>query len=50
MPVNQTSPFMQLMTDEAQLLGFINCDALDNIPKAEVNRIIKMLESNRKVA
>ena len=37
-------------TDEAQLLGFINCDALDNIPKAEVNRIIKMLESNRKVA
>jgi len=35
-------------TDEAQLLGFINCDSLEKIPKAEVNRIIKMLESNRK--
>ena len=35
-------------TDENQLLGFTGHDALDNIPKAEVNRIIKMLESNRK--
>ncbi len=35
-------------TDENQMLNFVNIDSLENIPKAEVNRIIKMLESNRK--
>ena len=37
-------------TDENQLLGFFGFDALENIPKAEVNRVIKMLENNRKAA
>ncbi len=35
-------------TDENQLLGFFGYDALENIPKAEVNRVIKMMEQNRK--
>ncbi len=35
-------------TDESQLLGFFGYDALENIPKAEVNRVIKMMEQNRK--
>lgn len=34
-------------TDEDQLLGFFGFDALEHIPKAEVNRVIRMLESNR---
>lgn len=34
-------------TDEEQLLSFFNFDALEHIPKAEVNRVIKNLESNR---
>lgn len=37
-------------TDVEQLLGFFGFDDLENIPKAEVNRVIRMLESNRKVA
>ena len=34
-------------TDEAQLLGYIGYDRLTEIPKSEVNRVIKMLETNR---
>ena len=34
-------------TDEAQLLRFAGYDQLTQLPKAEVNRIIKMLEANR---
>jgi hypothetical protein len=34
-------------TDENQLLGFFGFDDLSHIPKAEVNRVIRMLESNR---
>ncbi len=34
-------------TDENQLLGFFGYDELAHIPKAEVNRVIRMLESNR---
>ncbi|MBK9160409.1 MAG: DUF1071 domain-containing protein [Nitrosomonadales bacterium] len=37
-------------TDEEQLLGFFGFDALENIPKVEVNRVLKMLEGNRKEA
>lgn len=37
-------------TDVEQLLGFFGFDDLENIPKAEVNRVIRMLESNRKAA
>jgi hypothetical protein len=37
-------------TDENQLLGFVGFDALENIPKAEVNRVIKMLEQNKREA
>jgi hypothetical protein len=37
-------------TNEEQLLGFFGFDSLENIPKAEVNRVIKMLENNRKAA
>jgi len=37
-------------TDEQQLLGFFGFDELENIPKAEVNRVIRMLEQNRKEA
>ncbi len=37
-------------TDESQLLGFFDYDALENIPKSEVNRVIKMLEQNRREA
>ena len=33
--------------DEAQLLGYIGYASLSDIPKSEVNRIIKMLETNR---
>lgn len=39
---------LETSTDEEQLLGFFGFDALENIPKAEVNRVIRMLESNRK--
>ncbi len=35
-------------TDENQLLGFFGYDELAHIPKGEVNRVIKMLEQNRK--
>jgi hypothetical protein len=34
-------------TDENQLLGFFGFDALENIPKADVNRVIRVLENNR---
>jgi hypothetical protein len=34
-------------TDEVQLLGFFKFDALEHIPKAEVNRVIRILESKR---
>lgn len=34
-------------TDEVQLLGYIGYDSLSEIPKSEVNRVIKMLETNR---
>ncbi len=37
-------------TDENQLLGFFGYDDLGNIPKGEVNRVIKMLEQNRREA
>jgi hypothetical protein len=37
-------------TDENQLLGFFGFDDLEHIPKAEVNRVIKMLESKRSEA
>lgn len=37
-------------TDEEQLLGFFGFDSLENIPKAEVNRVLKMLNGNRKEA
>lgn len=37
-------------TDEIQLLGFFHYDELDHIPKAEVNRVIRMLEGKRKEA
>ena len=34
--------------DQAQLLGFFGYDALESIPQSEANRVIRMLESNRK--
>jgi hypothetical protein len=34
-------------TDVKQLLGFFGFDALENIPKADVNRVIRVLEQNR---
>lgn len=34
-------------TDESQLLGFFGFDDLEQIPKADVNRVIRMLEPNR---
>jgi len=34
-------------TDENQVLGFFGFDALENIPKHDVNRVIRMLETNR---
>ncbi len=37
-------------TDENQLLGFFDYDALENIPKSEVNRVIKILENNKREA
>lgn len=37
-------------TDEVQLLSFFNFDALEHIPKAEVNRVIRILESKRQEA
>ena len=33
--------------DETQLLGFFGFESLEKIPKAEVNRVIRVLESNR---
>lgn len=33
--------------DENQLLGFFGFESLEKIPKAEVNRVIRVLESNR---
>lgn len=49
--VNQLRYIHRLMTetatDEAQLLGFFGYDAVEHIPKAEVNRVIRMLETNR---
>ncbi len=38
---------METGTDENNLLGFFGYDELAHIPKAEVNRVIRMLESNR---
>ncbi len=37
-------------TDENQLLGFFGYDELAHIPKSEVNRVIKMLENNKREA
>lgn len=37
-------------TDENQLLGFFGYDELAHIPKAEVNRVIRQLETYRKDA
>lgn len=37
-------------TDENQLLGFFGFDDLEHIPKAEVNRVIRMLETKRQEA
>jgi len=37
-------------TDVQQLLTFFGYDALENIPKAEVNRVIRVLEQNRQEA
>ncbi len=37
-------------TDENQLLGFFGYDELAHIPKTEVNRVIKMLEQNKREA
>lgn len=37
-------------TDENQLLGFFGYDELAHIPKSDVNRVIRMLEQNRKEA
>jgi hypothetical protein len=34
-------------TDVKQLLGFFGFDALEHIPKSEVNRVIRVLENNR---
>jgi hypothetical protein len=34
-------------TDVPQLLTFFGFDSLENIPKAEVNRVIRVLEQNR---
>lgn len=34
-------------TDVQQLLTFFGFDSLENIPKAEVNRVIRVLENNR---
>lgn len=34
-------------TKEDQLLGFFGFDALENIPKQDVNRVIRMLENKR---
>src|ERR1035437_4477299 len=40
----------QTGTDESQLLGFFGFDDLEHIPKAEVNRVIRMLETKRQEA
>ena len=37
-------------TDVAQLLAYFGFDSLDSIPKSEVNRVIKALESKRRAA
>jgi len=37
-------------TDVEQLLTFFGYDALENIPKSEVNRVIRVLEQNRQDA
>ncbi len=37
-------------TDVAQLLTFFGFGALENIPKTEVNRVIRVLENNREKA
>lgn len=34
-------------TDVTQLLSFFNFNALEDIPKSEVNRVIRVLENNR---
>jgi len=36
--------------DVNQLLGFFGFDSLEHIPKSEVNRVIRVLEQNRKEA
>ena len=37
----------ETQADETQLLGFFGFESLEKIPKAEVNRVIRVLESNR---
>jgi hypothetical protein len=37
-------------TDVPQLLAFFNFNALEDIPKSEVNRVIRVLEQNRQEA
>jgi hypothetical protein len=50
--VNQVRFIKKLITetgsDEAQILGFLNLESVESIPKSEVNRVLKMLEQNRK--
>lgn len=37
-------------SDTEQLLAYFGFESLDSIPKAEVNRVIKALESKRRAA
>ena len=37
-------------TDRDELLAYFGFETLDTIPKAEVNRVIKALESKRRAA
>ena len=38
------------VADPDQLLAYFGFESLDTIPKAEVNRVIKALESKRRAA
>ena len=41
---------VETQTDTDQLLAYFGFESLDTIPKAEVNRVIKALESKRRAA
>lgn len=41
---------VETKTDESHLLAFLGLDALEFIPKREVNRVISVLEGNREAA